>query len=167
MALSFLFLFLSRGGGAAADHMMPSAGKPPVPPGPALPPVDPHQTRRATKQAKEEGKKDEFFIVCLKNLTYLFNSSTNKHQEFSPNCDGELNVNKESQKLISVTLFMTCTKCKFVGPNCKMYSDMEYRLEDIVSGNLNKAGRQNSGPRHSTLNVSLALALTASSIGTT
>ena len=147
--------------------MMPSAGKPPVPPGPALPPVDPHQTRRATKQAKEEGKKDEFFIVCLKNLTYLFNSSTNKHKEFSPNCDGELNVNKESQKLISVTLFMTCTKCKFVGPNCKMYSDMEYRLEDIVSGNLNKAGRQNSGPRHSTLNVSLALALTASSIGTT
>ena len=156
---------------------MPSSGEASAPaasaapaPQPQLPPVEPHQTRGATKMAAEEDKKDEFFFICLRNMTELMNLSVSGHKEFTTKnkitCEGEFNINKSHQKLISVSLFVNCTKCKYETKPLKMYNTLKHSLEDIIK-DTKQTGDKNKGPRHSTLNVSLALALTASSIDTT
>ena len=128
-----------------------------------IPPVEPHRTRLRTAQAAEEDAKDELFILSPRHLDILFKTSYLGHKEFSPNCNGDLLVNKKSQKIISVSLFMHCKSCKYSGPPVNMYTLLKHKIEDIASGHI-RVGRQNSGPRHSTLNAALGLALTASSI---
>ena len=62
--------------------------------------------------------------------------------------------------------FLSTVQNKYVSQPLKMYSDLKQSLGDIIA-DTKKTGDENKGPRHSTLNVSLALALTASSIDTT
>ena len=40
--------------------------------------------KERTQLAKEESKRDEFLIVCLRNLSSFFNISSNGHKSFCP-----------------------------------------------------------------------------------
>ena len=125
-----------------------------------------HGTRSKTAAARAEDVQDELYIVTCRNLTQLFNFSYRAHCTYAPECPGYLLVYKHENRIISSTLFMRCSECDFEGPKVKMYSDMKCKLEDLLSGTETK-GKANSGPRHSTLNVALALTLMGTSIDVT
>ena len=122
-------------------------------------------TRLQQLKADEEAAENEYVIVNMTLLESLLNSSINNHRSTSPQCtQPNFKLIKDSQKFISVGLKLECRNCEYKGKAEKMYHEMEKPLNSFSESG---EGGSNRGNRASTLNASLAAAVTNSMIGVT
>lgn len=112
-----------------------------------IPPSKP-LTRR---QAETIRNKDEYFIFNIDKLTYLINHTYKDHYSKNNKCTGDFEFKLKQKRLLSSSWSINCSLCDFHSKTEKMYREGEP---------LSKKGRAQS-----TLNNSLGIALSFSSIG--
>ena len=113
-------------------------------------------TRLISNMLKAEEHKidhsNAYFIAKQEAIKELMNKGFKGHLEKSPECVGELDIVKTRQFGISTTWKLFCPDCKFESEPEKMYEEID---------------RPGRGAKPSSLNRSLGLALSYSSIGPT
>ena len=124
-------------------------------------------TRKQQKKAASEAEENEYVIVNLTLLNNFVNENLLKHKSTSPECSNpDFKLIKTNSRFISIEIKAQCKNCKYVSENAKMYYKMDKTLQSLGETDSGDGG-SNRGDKASTLNASLAAALTNTMIGVT
>ena len=104
-----------------------------------------------TRSQTLESSRETYFIGHLGKMEDMFNQAYYQHKHTA--CDQpHFNMKKICQRVISVTMQLTCTNCKFTGSPANLYREVH---------------RNGPGRKASTLNKALGVALLHSPVGPT
>ena len=96
-------------------------------------------TRSMSQKSKEMEDKRDYFILPKGHLEQMYNTAMHEHQQHSSCNSPHFEINKHSQAAISVTLFITCKKCKYKSAPFKMFDEMTTKSRGRKPSTLNRA----------------------------
>ena len=113
-------------------------------------------TRPVTRSQVSSSDRNEYYILSISHLNILINDSLTAHFKIKPLCKGKYELQRTEKRIISSSWCMKCLLCGFTSHPVKMYKECEQESGFTSS---------QPGRKLSTLNCSLGMALSFSSIG--